>query len=140
MYKSSPIFDVPEFPPLRRVKPLPKRRRTSDLVSRELMAGPLLGPNATPEELIAQADQFSSRMGSYYLPLFSGLSEGTSPASGADPPLDFGLIGGGRDDEEQGEGDYVDHLQQPGNTKKRKVPPHALPPASGADADSAFVW
>ncbi|THU78939.1 hypothetical protein K435DRAFT_876077 [Dendrothele bispora CBS 962.96] len=26
---SSPIFDVPEFPTLRRVKPLPKRRRTS---------------------------------------------------------------------------------------------------------------
>lgn len=30
MYRgSSPLFDVPEFPTLRRVKPLPKRRRTS---------------------------------------------------------------------------------------------------------------
>ncbi|KAF8961513.1 hypothetical protein BDZ97DRAFT_1200995 [Flammula alnicola] len=31
MYRGtpSPIFDVPEFPTLRRVKPLPKRRRTS---------------------------------------------------------------------------------------------------------------
>ncbi|GJJ11448.1 hypothetical protein Clacol_005681 [Clathrus columnatus] len=34
MYQGpSPIFDVPEFPPLRRVKPLPKRRRTSINVS-----------------------------------------------------------------------------------------------------------
>src|SRR6266511_1095751 len=30
MYRgTSPIFDVPEFPTLRRIKPLPKRRRTT---------------------------------------------------------------------------------------------------------------
>ncbi|TFK39495.1 hypothetical protein BDQ12DRAFT_681886 [Crucibulum laeve] len=33
--------------------------------------------------------------------------------------------GGGRDDEDDRDGDYIDHLQQPGNTKKRKVPANA---------------
>lgn len=37
-----------------------------------------------------------------------------------------GLSGGGRDDEDDRDGDYVDHLPQRGNTKKRKSPPTYL--------------
>lgn len=36
-------------------------------------------------------------------------------------PLDL-RTGRGTDEEIGGDGDYIDHLQQPGNTKKRKVP------------------
>ena len=39
-------------------------------------------------------------------------------------------------DDEDGEGDYVDHLQQPGNTKKRKVPANMSGSAHGHDAGS----
>lgn len=47
----------------------------------------------------------------------------SSPLSS--PMMDLsGSFGGGvmTEEEDQGEGDYIDHLQQPGNTKKRKVP------------------
>ena len=39
--------------------------------------------------------------------------------------------------DESGEGDYVDHLQQPGNTKKRKVPANMSGSAHGHDSASA---
>ncbi|KAF8655041.1 hypothetical protein AX16_003277 [Volvariella volvacea WC 439] len=239
MYRgSSPIFDVPEFPTLRRVKPLPKRRRTSsnttlpdaDVVVGSVPVGngillpPSLegltmpGPDATPEELLVHADQLSARMAisSYYMPMLSaapdfsqlnsaamrkgfgaggkgGQSEMLLGATGEgvdqdedegvavhgegvtelvphdeDPEdehsqsytesnvtlsdldltaasLDYGMgypvpgvrtSGGGIRgpgaeigivnpqgvDDEHGDGDFMEHLQQPGNTKKRKVP------------------
>ncbi len=40
-------------------------------------------------------------------------------------------------DDEHGDGDYVDHLQQPGNTKKRKVPAHVIGSPRGPDRASA---
>lgn len=262
MYRGtpSPIFDVPEIPTLRRVKPLPKRRRTTraaDLVHQEetlSLSSPalvaqsaqallqqsaaaasllhqqqqqpldVLGPNATAEELLAHADTLSARMAlqSYYMPILGGvqsflagaaaISSGggtgdrnntsannnnnnianntgnTAMAAAAAalaavagagagrngqlhfpmPPgplsdldsLEFGVHfaaaaaaaaaagvamgglgglgmslmgmnmpmgggGGGRDDDGRGDPDYVDHLPQHGNTKKRKVPANA---------------
>ena len=264
----SPIFDVPEIPTLRRVKPLPKRRRTTgvanldhhedtlSLTSPALVAQSaqallqqsaaaallhqhqqqqqpldILGPNATAEELLAHADTLSARMAlqSYYMPILGGVqnflagaamgngggagdrnnpTNNNTPAAAAAealaavagagrngqlhfpmPPgplsdldsLEFGVhfaaaaaaaaaagvamgglgglgmslgmngmninvamgmgmnvggmgvgVGGGgaggghgRDDDGRGDPDYVDHLQQHGNTKKRKVPANA---------------
>jgi hypothetical protein len=161
MYRggSPPVFDVPEFPTLRRVKPLPKRRKTSasptasDATSNNANAAAvvdILGPDATAEELLAHAETLSARMAlqSYYVPILGGVQDflaGTAKPGGASPNLDsleFGVhlaaaaaaaaaagvglgLGGGRgvdEDDERGDGDYIDHLQQPGNTKKRKVP------------------
>lgn len=158
MYRAtSPIFDVPEFPTLRRVKPLPKRRRT--LVPQTTMPDPdqvatanpsflasaldglqLPGPNATAEELLAHAETLSARMAlqSYYMgggvpDFFTRPSGNNNSGKGAGNANDFRSsvnsgagYGGGREEEDEHEdGDYIDHLQQPGNTKKRKVPANA---------------
>jgi hypothetical protein len=188
MYRtSSPIFDVPEFPPLRRVKPLPKRKRIhppsesdSDLgrtdgrptpttVSSRTTAtaqpglssttpslqtsisGRKDGSKSPPEKAGVQLDYYKSTI------LGDPLTDPTerqqqdpydedSPrkkmathdASGTPSIYDIPLAalgiyvsnansrpapdGSDGVDEDHGEGDYVDHLQQHGNTKKRKVP------------------
>ncbi|PPQ72447.1 hypothetical protein CVT26_003776 [Gymnopilus dilepis] len=289
MYRGTPssIFDVPEFPTLRRVKPLPKRRRTTSssdtggnetlltlspaqasalaaqgasILQQSAAAAALLGqhqgegqgqglqsldslgPNPTPEELIAHADTLSARMAlqNYYMPILgsvqnllasathaSSVVEGANNDGSADPngnntsstttaaaaaaaalaavagagrngqlplPLseldsvDLGIhfaaaaaaaaaIGGlgslglglpgmnsllgninsgqgtgpgtasigvgtteraagftrdyQEDDRGRDDSDYVDHLRQPGNTKKRKVPANASPRGNG---------
>ncbi|KAJ7066809.1 hypothetical protein B0H15DRAFT_925981 [Mycena belliarum] len=133
----SPIFDVPEFPTLRRVKPLPKRRRTAatveadgdDAATLPSLAAlglpfPLPGPDATAEELIAHAESLSAHMAlqSYYMPglqdIFSRSAEMNGNSNGS-------LNYGDGDDGEDGDDDGMEHLQQPGNTKKRKVPTNA---------------
>ncbi|KAJ7147623.1 hypothetical protein C8R43DRAFT_1010167 [Mycena crocata] len=133
----SPIFDVPEFPTLRRVKPLPKRRRTAaavpadddDATALPSLAAlglpfPLPGPDATAEELIAHAESLSAHMAlqSYYMPglqdIFSRNSELNGNGNGS-------LSYGEGEDGEDGDDDGMEHLQQPGNTKKRKVPTNA---------------
>ncbi|KAJ3495098.1 hypothetical protein NLJ89_g10681 [Agrocybe chaxingu] len=105
MYRGSPspIFDVPEFPALRRVKPLPKRRRTTasmnDEHTLELVAQGAtallqqsaaaailhqqqqqhgldgLPPTLTPEDLLTHSDTLSARMAlqNYYMPLLGGV-------------------------------------------------------------------
>lgn len=94
MYRGapSPIFDVPEFPTLRRIKPLPKRRRTTgpaqeNTLSVSQLSGStpnilpafsqtpsqpelqrpslpidVLIPNATPDELLSHVDNLSTRI------------------------------------------------------------------------------
>lgn len=142
---SSPAFDAPEFPPLRRLKPLPKRRRTSDVVAQvsepddliQPMADLLGGAESLAEELIARADSLSSQMAlqSYYSSVLSGgdITRGVEgEVLDGDISQTFDLsavyqrfaegLGSGKQDEDHSEGDYTDHLQQPGNTKKRKVP------------------
>ncbi|KAF9219722.1 hypothetical protein BS17DRAFT_804247 [Gyrodon lividus] len=144
-----PILDASEFPPLRRLKPLPKRRRTSDVVAQVSGPGDLTssmadlgGAESLAEELIARADSLSSQMvlQSYHSSILSG---GTSTpgvgnevqsenlAGSVAQTFDLsavyqhfaeGRLGSGNQDEDHSEGDYTDHLQQPGNTKKRKVP------------------
>lgn len=147
MYSASPppppIFDVPEFPTLRRVKPLPKRRRTLDTAPVEDAGTPpaVLGPDATAEELIAHADTLSAQMAlqSYYMPILGGVQElfKHDQDNGGATPVDLSGMGyGGGHDEDSGDGDYIDHLQQPGNTKKRKVPANMSSAAHGHDASS----
>ena len=187
MYRtSSPIFDVPEFPPLRRVKPLPKRKRVhppsesdydfkrSDVYPTttndpsppqpRLSSAPpslqtsVLGDGTNPPEKIgAQADGISLQL-DYYKSTILGdpvakqterqhqdLHPDDAPrkkiathdiagvpsiydiplaALGIYAPGINGPVVDSSDgvDEDHGEGDYVDHLQQHGNTKKRKVP------------------
>ena len=151
MYRaSSPIFDVPEFPTLRRVKPLPKRRRTLlDTAPPEDVDDPppaaaaavVAGPEASADELIAHADTLSAQMAlqSYYMPILGGVKElfKNDQDSGGATPVDLSGMGyGGGHDEDSGDGDYIDHLQQPGNTKKRKVPANMSGAAHGHDTSS----
>ncbi|KAG6374772.1 hypothetical protein JVT61DRAFT_4149 [Boletus reticuloceps] len=143
---SSPTFDASEFPPLRRLKPLPKRRRTSDVAAQvsepddliQPMADLLGGAESLAEELIARADSLSSSVAlqSYYSSVLGGgdITQGDvldENLSGSfSQTFDLSTVyqrfaeglGSGKQDEDHSEGDYTDHLQQPGNTKKRKVP------------------
>lgn len=141
--------DSPEFPPLRKLKPLPKRRRTSDVVAPvsepddliQPMADLLGGAESLAEELIARADSLSSQMAlqSYHSSVLGGgdITRGVESEaldgnlSGSfSQTFDLSAVyqrfaeglGSGKQDEDRSEGDYADHLQQPCNTKKRKVP------------------
>ena len=139
MYRgsTSPIFDAPEFAPLRRVKPLPKRRRTS--------GDPLTVPDSAAEfvsELIENSPvhHLSASMYSSAIPSQQYYVEGNGVANShydtdvffrttdagddrsSEFPGGFAIPVGPADEDDHGDGDYVDHLQQPGNTKKRKVP------------------
>jgi hypothetical protein len=148
MYRSSsPIFDVPEFPALRNVKPLPKRRRTTqgnndpngtntpsatfDLGFRLTMgmAMGLTGPDATlADEVLAHADSISAQMAlsSYYMPILGGVQDLLNDELDSNSPSSVGLgLFRGQKEEALGDGDYADQLQHPGNTKKRKVPANA---------------
>lgn len=82
---SSPAFD---YLPLRRVKPLPKRKRSSPEPARSpsllnTMLPPILppppGPDATAEELIAHAEVLSAQITfqSYFLPSLTGVPDFT---------------------------------------------------------------
>ena len=186
MYRtSSPIFDVPEFPPLRRVKPLPKRKRIHppsehdyDFKRTDGYPTPAAPPQRRPssttppsqtsvsgrkgdgtnpsEKVGAHAGRISAHL-DYYKSTILGdkvtnsterkdLYADDSPRKKTAPPdtggipsihdiplAAFGIyvpnahsgpVADGSEgvDEDHGEGDYVDHLQQHGNTKKRKVP------------------
>jgi len=81
---SSPAFDIPipDYLPLRRVKPLPKRKRSSPDPAHSLPLNTLIppilppppGPDATAEELIAHAEVLSAQitLQSYFLPTLNG--------------------------------------------------------------------
>ncbi|KAF8524167.1 hypothetical protein JB92DRAFT_3253786 [Gautieria morchelliformis] len=119
MYRgTSPIFDVPEFPPLRRVKPLPKRRRTSGegVAPADTVGFTPVLPADGPVDMTAFG--LNLPLPPYYMPMFSGVQEMFRMSEQHEAALGYP----GRFAEEHGDGDYVDHLQQPGNTKKRKVP------------------
>lgn len=139
MYRGpSPIFDVPEFPTLRRVKPLPKRRRTipegSSVpdINGELTHGmpppplpPLPGPDATAEELLAHAEALSSHitLQSYYMPtILGGVQDIFNRKAGINQPLengngngngnghinDFDFYGGRDEEDRDADGDERD--------------------------------
>jgi hypothetical protein len=150
MYRGSPIFDVPEYPSMRRVKPLPKRRRT-DVLSQsgnEINVPPapgiLNGQDVTPESLLAHADSLTAQLAlqSYYMPILGGVQNlfGNDAENRSPHPIDFSAGYGLGDirgqEEDHGEGDYIDHLQQPGNNKKRKVPANASISPHGHDVGS----
>ncbi|KAF8579916.1 hypothetical protein K439DRAFT_1358404 [Ramaria rubella] len=128
MYRGpSPIFDVPEFPPLRRVKPLPKRRRTSGEPLSPMPDTVQYTPGMMPAD--AQLDMasfgLSMPLPQYYMPMLNGVQDlfrMSDEDRSLEYPGGFAVPVGAADEEDHGDGDYVDHLQQPGNTKKRKVP------------------
>ncbi|KAG1860240.1 hypothetical protein DFJ58DRAFT_681978 [Suillus subalutaceus] len=134
MYRgSSPASDEPEFQPLRRLKPLPKRRRTSDapIPAADDLVHPMadiLGAESLADELIAHAD---SSLQSYYASVFGGTRNGDT----LDLNAAYQLGKMGKSEEDQSEGDYTDHFQQPGNTKKRKVPANMSGAAQGREAE-----
>ncbi|KAI0306004.1 hypothetical protein B0F90DRAFT_1666135 [Multifurca ochricompacta] len=139
---SSPVFDIPDYIPLRRVKPLPKRKRSSpDPVGSlplNAMLPPILppppGPDATAEELIAHAEVLSAQITfqSYFLPALSGAADFTRGSNVETPlevPVDLDIT-----PTEMREGDHLDQMQQQGNAKKRKVPAHLSGSQMGPDS------
>lgn len=123
---------------MRRVKPLPKRRRT--LVHDEENSQTSTAPSGVragcaphSDGLIVNSDAFSAQLAlqSYYLPILDGAQRDQhndeNDCIEHRDKIDVGYHSSGRaqDEEHTGDGDYMDHLQQPGNTKKRKVPTNA---------------
>lgn len=99
----------------------------------ELPSDSALGEtNSPPDPLSAQL-----ALQSYYMPVLGGMQElfkndydGKMSLS-----LDLGTMRNERDlDEDNGEAGYVDHIQQPGNTKKRKVPANLAVSGNGDEA------
>jgi hypothetical protein len=98
-HPSSPSFDIPDYLPLRRVKPLPKRKRSSPDPGGPLplnaMLPPILppppGPDATAEELIAHAEVLSAQITfqSYFLPAaLGGVTDFARSDKEAPPPTE----------------------------------------------------
>ena len=146
-HPSSPGFDIPDYLPLRRVKPLPKRKHSSPDLARSLplntpmlppILPPLPGPDATAEELIAHAEVLSAQITfqSYFLPTLSGVTDFTSrnsldmPSVDPSPTTDVDVT----PLHEVRENDHSDQTQQQGNAKKRKVPAHLSGSQMGPDA------
>ncbi|KDQ06859.1 hypothetical protein BOTBODRAFT_60379 [Botryobasidium botryosum FD-172 SS1] len=158
---SPPLFALSESPSSRRVKPLPKRRRTSDGGSQDGSQAGNFPSTPAPDSPVGEpmVDLPSSEfpIPPYYYSLFGGgglqpqdVYSGNSSFNitknepGVRSPgsvVDFHSAyrttttgmgpGATSDEDEHNDGDYVDHLQLPGNTKKRKVPAaHGLPPSS----------
>lgn len=139
-----------EYSGQRRVKPLPKRRRTSDLDPVELAAAYADAVNADPDSALrSPSPGIHPNFASYYqfpsLGSFNDLHSVRIDGLGSFDPQAvtpqpqqqqqqqreiFSSVttyrnntsGGNEEDDEHVDGDYVDHLQRPGNTKKRKVP------------------
>ncbi|CAL1715174.1 unnamed protein product [Somion occarium] len=104
-----------------------------------------------PDDFLAATESFSAHLQSYYLPPHD--QSLTDPDGRTSTPggIDFinsgyGFVdgrgrGGNGHDDDGGDGDYIDHLQQPGNTKKRKVPanmtgaPHGPESGSGSGGE-----
>jgi hypothetical protein len=106
---SSPTFDIPipDYLPLRRVKPLPKRKRSSPDPARSLPLNALLppilppppGPDATAEELIAHAEVLSAQitLQSYFLPSLGGAVADFNPRDSSSSSSSSSCSSGGVD-------------------------------------------
>ena len=163
-HPSSPGFDdVPDYLPLRRVKPLPKRKHSTTGSSPDLarslplntMLPPILppppGPDATAEELIAHAEVLSAQITfqSYFLSTVTDFATTTTTTtttttattSNRMPLVDNHPSSAADIDnvtplshEGARESDHPDQTQQQGNAKKRKVPAHLSGSQMGPDS------
>ena len=99
-----------------------------------------LSTSPTAEDLIAQALTAQMALSKRYQPVLSRVQEllkkGFEQSAAA---VTDGMSAGGQQEEEDdgGDGDYIDHLQQPGNTKKRKVPANMTGSAHGLEERNA---
>ena len=158
-HSSSQGFDdVPDYLPLRRVKPLPKRKHSTTGSSPDLarslplntMLPPILppppGPDATAEELIAHAEVLSAQITfqSYFLSTVTDFATATTttPTTSSRMPLVDNHPSSPADldnvtplhYESARESDHADQTQQQGNAKKRKVPAHLSGSQMGPDS------
>lgn len=93
-----------------------------------------------------EPDQLSAQQAlqSYYMPVLGGMRElfKTDPEHRTPLSFDLGAVrpsgpvaGRGQDADDGSDADYVDHIQQPGNTKKRKVPANLGAAGPGGEQD-----
>lgn len=132
-YGSPPtMYDPAEPVSLRRVKPLPKRRRTIAPLPLQDIPPKLdtdFRLSLPPEEDLTRTVPEVAGNG-HYISIFSGVQglfgEDIDPRH-VDPADFDGRANGdrlvdGQDDGDAGDGDYIDFIRRPNNTKKRKVP------------------
>lgn len=132
---ASPIFDATDFPPLRRLKPLPKRRRIIDPEAAEADLSSAVNDLTSSDPTIQLANTLSTSMAlqSYYMPIFGNVQDMLKDELDTRhvDPVDFQSRSNDdgyrdrREEDGQDDGEYSDHLQHAGNTKKRKVPLNA---------------
>lgn len=122
----------------RKMKPLPKRRRVSNML---FDASDIAATQAFLAAAAAAADQghdeltfpgnLPGSLSDYYIPLLAGMQDMlradlkyTSSLSSTQNQPSYPLPSHPPPPpkEEEDHSEYVDHLEQPGNTKKRKVP------------------
>jgi hypothetical protein len=136
----SPAYDnVTDNVLSRKMKPLPKRRRVSDILfdandiaaTQAFLAAAAAASEQGHEDLNFPGNLPGS-LSDYYMPLLAGMQDilradlkyaSTSPSTQPQAQLPLPALPvppPPKEDEDHNE--YVDHLEQPGNTKKRKVP------------------
>lgn len=144
------VFDVTDYPlASRQVRPLPKRHASSiaslsghqlsgvgsrsyELTPQSMAMPPLPPEGASTAEIMAQFDELSN----FYHPFINDVVR-AQIASGALNDFPETKRNGG-DEDDQGDGDYFEHLQQPGNTKKRKVPSAAAGSVIGGASTAEY--
>jgi hypothetical protein len=134
---SSPTYDnVADNVQTRKMKPLPKRRRISDIffdandiaATQAFLAAAAAAAAEQGHEDMTFPGHLPLSLPEYYMPLLAGMQDmlradlkyaNTLPPAPSQPPLP--PIPPIRKEEED-HNEYIDQLEQPGNTKKRKVP------------------
>ena len=123
------------------MKPLPKRRRMSDPTSPVDVVNEVSMPDSLPPDSTDATAQSFEDLPSYYKSLLSGVKDILKQGVEGRPQVMQqlkGAVSGGRSgrgfDDDGGDGDYMEHLQQPGNTKKRNVPANLAAAGHGPDA------
>jgi len=126
----------------RKMKPLPKRRRVSDILfdandiaatQAFLAAAAAAAASEQGHEELNFPGNLPGSLSDYYMPLLAGMQDilradlkyaTTLPSTQLQPQLPIPALpvlpASSKEDEDHNE--YIDHLEQPGNTKKRKVP------------------
>ncbi|KZP01681.1 hypothetical protein CALVIDRAFT_532457 [Calocera viscosa TUFC12733] len=140
-------LDMGDFSAYRPIRPLPKRKRPPldftdfpEELYEDLQHLPMDAAFMESLPSMFNSSSIDPATAEAYFPLFQGIQpDVVQPSVDAVLPaqVQSAAANGTEEDEDRGEGDYVDHLQNPANSKKRKVPgarrPDNLSPsASGA--------
>ncbi|KZT53008.1 hypothetical protein CALCODRAFT_511720 [Calocera cornea HHB12733] len=125
-------LDMGDFSAYRPIRPLPKRKRAQldftdfpEELYEDLQHLPMDAAFMESLPSMFSASNIDPASADAYFPLFQGIqpeiAEHTEEPS-APARAQAIASNGTEEDEDRGEGDYVDHLQNPANSKKRKVP------------------